>query len=104
MPPQRRGRLADHVYGRLLEDIVSGRYEVGDRLPAETELAETFEVSRPVVREALNRLQADGLFDAARKRPRVDASVDRSPSSAGEDRGCWHQRHLDRKARPLPLA
>src|SRR4051812_36133821 len=60
-PPQRRGRLADHVYGRLLEEIVSGRYEVGDRLPAENDLAETFEVSRPVVREALNRLQADGL-------------------------------------------
>src|SRR3954471_19224916 len=60
-PPQRRARLADAVYGRLLEEIVSGRYEVGNRLPAETELAETFEVSRPVVREALNRLQADGL-------------------------------------------
>jgi len=59
--PQRRGRLADHVYGHLLEEIVSGRYEVGDRLPAETELAETFDVSRPVIREALNRLQADGL-------------------------------------------
>src|SRR4051812_46162166 len=63
-PPQRRGRLADAVYGRLLEDIVSGRYEVGDRLPAETDLAETFEVSRPVIREALNRLQADGLVTA----------------------------------------
>jgi GntR family transcriptional repressor for pyruvate dehydrogenase complex len=63
-PPQRRARLADAVYGRLLEEIVSGRYEVGNRLPAETELAETFEVSRPVVREALNRLQADGLVTA----------------------------------------
>jgi DNA-binding FadR family transcriptional regulator len=63
-PPQRRDRLADAVYGRLLEEIVSGRYEVGDRLPAETDLAETFEVSRPVIREALNRLQADGLVTA----------------------------------------
>lgn len=63
-PPQRRDRLADAVYGRLLEAIVSGRYEVGDRLPAETDLAETFEVSRPVIREALNRLQADGLVTA----------------------------------------
>jgi len=63
-PPQRRDRLADQVHGRLLEDIVSGRYEIGDRLPAETELAEKFEVSRPVVREALMRLQADGLVTA----------------------------------------
>jgi GntR family transcriptional repressor for pyruvate dehydrogenase complex len=61
VPAQRRGRLGDQVYGRLLEEIVSGRYAVGDRLPGENDLAETFEVSRPVVREALNRLQADGL-------------------------------------------
>src|SRR5205814_1620728 len=60
-PAQRRGRLGDQVYGRLLEEIVSGRYVVGDRLPGENDLAQTFEVSRPVVREALNRLQADGL-------------------------------------------
>lgn len=60
-PAQRRGRLGDQVYGRLLEEIVSGRYAVGDRLPGENDLAESFEVSRPVVREALNRLQADGL-------------------------------------------
>ena len=61
VPAQRRGRLGDQVYGRLLEEIVSGRYAVGDRLPGENDLAESFEVSRPVVREALNRLQADGL-------------------------------------------
>ena len=51
--PRRRDRLADQVYGRLLEDIVSGRYEVGDRLPAENDFALSFAVSRPVVREAL---------------------------------------------------
>jgi len=60
-PARRRGRLGDQVYGKLLEQIVSGRYAVGDRLPGENDLAERFEVSRPVVREALNRLQADGL-------------------------------------------
>jgi len=60
-PAQRRDRLGDQVYGRLVEEIVSGRYAVGDRLPGENDLAERFEVSRPVVREALNRLQADGL-------------------------------------------
>jgi DNA-binding FadR family transcriptional regulator len=62
--PRRRDRLADQVYGRLLEDIVSGRYEVGDRLPAENDFALSFAVSRPVVREALTRLAADGLVSA----------------------------------------
>jgi GntR family transcriptional regulator, transcriptional repressor for pyruvate dehydrogenase complex len=60
----RRDRLADQVYGRLLEDIVAGGYEVGDRLPAENDLALAFAVSRPVVREALTRLAADGLVSA----------------------------------------
>jgi GntR family transcriptional repressor for pyruvate dehydrogenase complex len=56
-----RTRLSDQLYGRVFEDIVSGRYAVGDRLPTETELAEAWGVSRPVVREALLRLRADGL-------------------------------------------
>jgi DNA-binding FadR family transcriptional regulator len=64
IPPQRRDRLADQVYDRLLEDIVSGRYAIGDRLPAETTMARDFSVSRPVVREALHRLQADGLVSS----------------------------------------
>jgi DNA-binding FadR family transcriptional regulator len=64
IPPQRRDRLADQVYDRLLEDIVSGRYVIGDRLPAETTMAQDFSVSRPVVREALHRLQADGLVSS----------------------------------------
>jgi DNA-binding FadR family transcriptional regulator len=33
----------------------------GDRLPSESRLCEVFGVSRPVVREAISRLQADGL-------------------------------------------
>ena len=57
-----RERLADTVYGRLLEDIASGRKAVGDRLPPENALAESFGVSRPVVREALTRLSADGFI------------------------------------------
>ncbi len=60
--PQRRERLADQIYGHLLEAIVGGRYEANDRLPTEKQLAESYDVSRPVVREALMRLQADGLI------------------------------------------
>lgn len=62
--PQRGNRLADQVYDRLLQEIVSSRYALGERLPAENALAKDFSVSRPVIREALHRLQADGLVSA----------------------------------------
>jgi GntR family transcriptional regulator, transcriptional repressor for pyruvate dehydrogenase complex len=60
--PLSRPRLADTVYGQLLEDIATGRNAVGDRLPPENSLAERFGVSRPVVREALMRLAGDGFI------------------------------------------
>ena len=56
-----RTRLSDQIYGRVFDEIVSGRYAVGDRLPTEHEISEAWGVSRPVVREALLRLRADGL-------------------------------------------
>jgi GntR family transcriptional repressor for pyruvate dehydrogenase complex len=56
-----RTRLSDQIYGRVFDEIVSGRYAVGDRLPTEMEISESWGVSRPVVREALLRLRADGL-------------------------------------------
>ena len=36
----------------ISDEILAGRFQVGDRLPTERELAETFGVSRNVVREA----------------------------------------------------
>lgn len=59
-------RLADHVYGQLLEFIVEQNLREGDRLPSEHELCRMTAVSRPIVREALTRLQADGLIEARR--------------------------------------
>lgn len=54
-------KLSDQLYGQLLERIVSGELKVGDKLPSENEIARAFSVSRPVIREALLRLQANGL-------------------------------------------
>jgi GntR family transcriptional repressor for pyruvate dehydrogenase complex len=59
-------RLADRVYGQLLEFIVEQNLDQGDRLPSEHELARLTAVSRPIVREALTRLQADGLIESRR--------------------------------------
>lgn len=57
-------RLGDQLYEKILEKILSGEYEVGDRLPSENEISKMHQLSRPVVREALLRLRADGLVIA----------------------------------------
>lgn len=66
LTPARREKLADSLYGQVLEQIVTGHLNEGDRLPSESEIGRAFKVSRPVVREALMRLQADGLIYARR--------------------------------------
>lgn len=62
--PGRRQRLGDQLYGQILDHILSGRLPEGSRLPPEKELSGRFGVSRPVVRQALQRLQGDGLLRA----------------------------------------
>lgn len=57
----RAQRLGDQLYERILNRIVAGELAEGERLPSEARLCEEFGVSRPVVREALSRLQADGM-------------------------------------------
>jgi GntR family transcriptional repressor for pyruvate dehydrogenase complex len=58
----RRVKLRDQVAEMLLEMILSGEYQAGDRLPPERILVEQIGVSRTVVREALNLLEARGLI------------------------------------------
>jgi len=60
-PPHPVGRRTERVYQELLLGIREGRYRANSRLPTEHELAETFEVSRPVVRNALALLRREGL-------------------------------------------
>ena len=61
---QKREKLADQLYGQILEQIVSGNLGEGTKLPSENEICASFGVSRPVVREALRKLQSDGLVYA----------------------------------------
>jgi GntR family transcriptional repressor for pyruvate dehydrogenase complex len=56
-----RVRLSDHVTEELTRMLAAGRLKPGDVLPSEAELARRFGVSKPVVREALNRLAARGV-------------------------------------------
>ena len=55
-------RASDRVYEIVRSGIVDGRYEPGARL-REEDLASDIGVSRTPVREALRRLDADGLVD-----------------------------------------
>lgn len=65
-PVVRSEKLPDRIYEDILNQIRIGRLAEGVRLPAETELAALFKVSRPVVREALSRLRADGVIASRR--------------------------------------
>ena len=61
----RRPSLADQVYDQLLAKILDEEYPVHSRLPAEEVLAQSFGVSRPIVRTALSRLRDDNDVLAA---------------------------------------
>ncbi len=56
------------VAGRLREEILSGRFPQGTRLPNETVLAAEFGVSRATVREALRLLAAQNLIHTTKGR------------------------------------
>ena len=46
----------------LRDEVASGRWEVGERLPSERELCETFNLSRTTIREAIDALVNEGLL------------------------------------------
>jgi GntR family transcriptional regulator, transcriptional repressor for pyruvate dehydrogenase complex len=87
--------LTDRITLMLRDDIVRGKYEPGERLPAGKDLGEAFGVSITVIREALSRLKSDGLIashqgkgvfveDDTRARPF------RLATSEGSDRSLRH--------------
>ncbi len=57
--------LKDACITRLEGLILSGEIKIGQKLPAERELAEMLNVSRPVVHESLVEMEARGLVNIA---------------------------------------
>jgi GntR family transcriptional repressor for pyruvate dehydrogenase complex len=55
-------RTADEVVQQIENLVLEGVLNVGDRLPAERELARQFDVSRPILRDALKVLEQRGLI------------------------------------------
>ncbi|PWL17482.1 GntR family transcriptional regulator [Falsochrobactrum shanghaiense] len=55
-------RTADDVIRQIESLILEGVLRGGDRLPGERELARQFDISRPILREALKHLENAGLL------------------------------------------
>ncbi len=56
-------RLFWHIVDQIEAKINSGQFSAGSRLPPERELAETFNVSRPTIREAIIALEVRGKVE-----------------------------------------
>lgn len=52
----------------LIDDINSGRWQAGDRLPSESEICDRYGVSRATVRQALLRLENEGMIQRLKGR------------------------------------
>lgn len=84
LPPLTRGTLANQVYQVIVRYLLRTGIEVGERLPSERRLSEMLEVSRTVVRDALQRLADEGYVEKrvgagvvlAKRPPAVDTEQD----------------------------
>ena len=61
-------RTADEVVQQIESLILEGVLRVDDRLPGERELARQFDVSRPILRDALKALEARTCGDSPWRR------------------------------------
>jgi GntR family transcriptional repressor for pyruvate dehydrogenase complex len=59
-------KLAQLIAEQFRRDIVTGQLPGGSTLPPENDLAAQFNVSKPVAREAIRILEADGLVEVRR--------------------------------------
>ncbi|RZI84416.1 MAG: FadR family transcriptional regulator, partial [Microbacterium sp.] len=63
LTPITKRLVPDDVFDQLLGEVVDGSLAPGDSLPSERRLAELLGVSRPAVREALQRMSATRLVE-----------------------------------------
>jgi DNA-binding FadR family transcriptional regulator len=63
LQPVNRRSVPDEVFDQVLAEVVEGEIGAGESLPSERRLAEVLGVSRPAVREALQRMAATRLVE-----------------------------------------
>ena len=63
LQPVTRRSVPDEVFDQVLAEVVDGEIEAGEALPSERRLAEVLGVSRPAVREALQRMTQTRLLE-----------------------------------------
>ena len=81
----RRSPLVELAVSQLREQVLSGQWPVGGRLPAETELAQRLEVGRSTVARPCGRWCTRGCWRRGRDRAPTSA---RSRRAATGSRGC----------------
>ena len=74
----KRSKLSDEVVARLMRMIRDGQLQPGDRLPAERQLAQSFQVSRASLRDAIRHLELLGYVEVRQG----DGTVVRLPDAA----------------------
>jgi len=65
-PILKPGQLAE---SRLVKALLDGTFPINSHLPAERELADLLGVTRPTLREALQRLERDGFIEIQHGKP-----------------------------------
>ncbi|MFD3512444.1 FadR/GntR family transcriptional regulator [Streptomyces sp. NPDC058657] len=91
----RRSALSDQVISALRQQITSGEWPVGSRIPTEPELVEQLGVARNTVREAVRALAHNGLLD-------IRQGSGTYVRATSELAGVMHRRFAD--ADPLHIA
>jgi DNA-binding GntR family transcriptional regulator len=79
---------ASTVYDRLREDLLCGRLEPGRKLQMRF-LTELYQTGQTPLREALNRLTADGLVECREQRGFFVASISRNELVELTKTRCW---------------
>lgn len=74
-----RIKLSDAVLHRLTDLILERALKPGDSLPSESELARSFDVSKPVIREALRQLAVMGVVEIRQGRPSSISQLSSKP-------------------------
>lgn len=62
--PVTQSNVVDMVFDEIMQQIVSGEWKIGSKIPSENELAARMQVSRNSLRQALNRFNALGIIES----------------------------------------